>query len=187
MSGAGITGSYISSVDQIADSVQSDLLDWIAISTTTLTGAATAIAITGLDGNTDECYKIDFYVIAGQAAATAAAITFNSDAGNNYYTSANHAAYAAAAANITMPFYSQNDVARNTLNIGTIYLTAKSGYERKAVLKTETGDIFTDYAGRWSNTADNLTTITITGAQANTFGIGTTYKISKRKIPMGVV
>jgi len=144
-------------------------------------GAITSLAITGLDGDTDEEYMLVCRFVAG-AAPSQFLLRPNNDSGSNYgkqYLEAsvsNAAAYRWTGAAFMEVGYAQ---ASGNLSFSNTKLCSKSGYLRTVVSKvarTISGTTITEmilWSQDWNNTANNITSLNISSDQSNGIGVGT--------------
>lgn len=148
----------------------------------TLSSAATSVTISGLDGDTDQAYRV---IIRGRAGADSSpAIYLNNDNtagnyGNQRLTGSN--ATTSAGRNTSRQ---QADLCFDYTTSGNIWMTdtvinAKSGNVRtmttlsvSEVSGTSVRDVSL-FAVSWNNTASNLTSIVLSGGYANCYGVGT--------------
>jgi len=165
---------------------------WQLIYENLLTSAATSVTISGLDGNTDKEYKL-IYRPVGNSANTSHMLNFNNDTGANYnyqtLSAANDTAHAYQGAGLTgMYFDIETGVETGAVAFSEALIYAKSGCLRTALIKTAgktlTTTVTSIYLGGWSwtNTADNITSLTISSQAANGMGIGTHILLFARRI-----
>lgn len=142
----------------------------------------TSITFSGLDGNVAEEYILRARGVGG-ANSSVYLITFNGDSGSNYgrqYLTGNGSNATALQASGDTRMQMGNSVhAAGDIIILDMHIYAKSGNARLAVSKfvtatngTTVGPVYySDHI--WSNTADNLTSITISAYATNGHGAGT--------------
>jgi len=154
-----------------------------------LSSAVSSYSITGLEGDTDIEYQLIIRHISGSATGTGISVTFNSDTSANYGIQRLRGRGTTASAN------------RNTAesNIGLTYVNglghvsfanchifAKSGKERTCIttlameITGTTVNFIDKSAWVWSNTADELTSMTFSTGVASGFGIGTRIILLKK-------
>ena len=182
MSGQNLSGAYIATTGQIADAVQSALQEWAPVSSTTLAAAATSIDITGLDGDTDEIYKIDLFLVAGSTTLGTITGTINNDGGANYNYS-----YVGGTSGGQTTFATgwnlDSDLDGKKYGGNSLELRAKTeGYYRLGTNRWWSGGATNLFAFSWENTADNITSLKYTSTQADAFGIGTIIKVYKKAL-----
>ena len=153
-------------------------------------GAATSLSITGLDGNTDEEYKLICRFISG-ASSDNFYLRFNNDTGTNYGyqdlfgANASVGAQRFADAALWLGYYTQSTGLNYLLHSESL-LYVKSGYVRTGITKA-TGTINgttvygVNISGQvWNNTADNITSLVIFADQTNGLGVGTVIELWKK-------
>lgn len=153
---------------------------------TTLSSAATSVAISDLDGNTAVMYKLVVRHISG-ATPNVMQISFNNDTGANYGMQTLYGtsgtmvtAYRYTGQNYIYPCNGGNQVGDVTLT--EILAYAKSGairpiiYTTAGIYRSSVGlfPLFTQlWGGVWDNTSDNITSIQISHGDTNGLGVGT--------------
>ena len=163
----------------------------LVFSSSTLT-PGTTFSATGLDGDTDIIYKFVYRVISGTPTTTLTYMSFNNDTAQNYgYNNIYASGGGAPASEVSTT--SQGIVVAVTAATshvsmieGTLY--AKSGYGRtvtgimqnRTVTSTKTIGYSYFTTGVWSNTGDNITSITIWGSTPNAFGVGSYFEIWRK-------
>jgi hypothetical protein len=163
--------------------------DWkeFGIGSANFSKTNTDMLISGLTGNTDILYRFKCMFRGGSGSNTVFQLRPNNDSGNNYGNQN-------AGGSSTTELASRSDgIARFLLNNSSIttshvmfsdcLLYAKSGYERTAIMEsTDKVDATTVNAAAtqaqiWSNTADEITSFTITADQTNGMGNGSQIEL----------
>ena len=147
-------------------------------------GATTSLTISGLDGNTDVMYRLSCRFVSGTAGTIG--FKFNNDSGTNYGRQKIYGENTTAATfRITNDTYVTIGYAStNYLSIANILIYAKSGYLRTTIVENSediTGTTVFDIGltgSVWNNTADNVTSLVITGV-TNGLGVGSYLLLEK--------
>ena len=169
-----ITSSSVDNVEQI-------------VYENTLTGDAASVTISGLDGNTDEEYRL---IIFGAPHTTDSAhwvsLYLNNDSSiNNYtitYTFYTSSAGGAIIGTGSSAAYATYINAGNQPGFSDIRIFAKSGRKRSIIGRMNYGLAASqfpwtfNFTNQWTNTADNLTSIVLSG----NMGAGTYICLMKR-------
>lgn len=162
---------------------------WQQVTSGTLTGAATSVTLSGLTGNTDVVYRLTLRHISSVANAWLK-VLLNNDTGGNYGEQLLYATNTTVTAGrYTGVAYGGGldvaDVDSGERAQASILLYAKSGYLRTAIselaqkISTTTVSTLLLSGWDWSNTADEITSIVVSGVQTNGLGIGTYYSLEK--------
>ncbi len=162
---------------------------WIKIYDNTLAANTTKVTIAGLDGDTDEFYKLEFHGINNFAGANGVRIRLNDDAGNNYgreYNIVQGGVNAPGANEPSTYLYGIDWTAANQVSWNETVFWTPTNYERLAITQfvgrasgTNVGRA-TRVGAIWSNTVANITSITFTSDNALGMKIGTTIILYKR-------
>jgi len=160
---------------------------WQKIYDNTLSSAATTISISSLDGNTDVLWMFLGYFVSNYSGTGGANCALNSDTGTNYgrqyFQGVSSTLTAGRQTASTAHPWGGNGSALGEGSWERSLLYVKSGYVRVALYKFGNqigGTTVTRcgvYGTCWNNTADNITSLTINGAQTNIIGIGSHYEI----------
>ena len=155
---------------------------------TTIEEAITSFDVEGLDGDTDEVYVVDVFLVSGYSGSIILSMTFNGDTDANY--GRRYLFYTGSS-------FSQHTTSANTsLTVG--YASTASGrtsyFKTEGYVKSGKSRIFHSRFARnidgktinefmleissWGNTADNITKFTFTADKANGIGVGTMISIS---------
>lgn len=155
---------------------------WVRKYATTLSGAATTIEMSGLNGDMAKLYAVRARIITGADGGGNEYIYCNADTGTNYGSQwikgASTTASAARNTDFT-GFYFIDGNASGDVNYGEALIYAKSGYVRTSLSRAEnriattTVTNTTVNGSSWNNTADNITSLTLRSAVTNGLGIGT--------------
>jgi hypothetical protein len=141
---------------------------WTRVKSQTLSADAPSVTFSGLSGNTAVCYYLSMSISTTNTGYPA--LVFNSDGGSNYGyqylrgTSTTVAGARAAEVSIRCP----STITANNFGQANAVIYAKSGYLRPMIVSairdvTGTTVGFVEYWNSvWSNTADELTTMTFT-------------------------
>lgn len=145
--------------------------------------AAQNLDITGLNGNTDETYIIEFYIVA-VSGARYEIFPNGADPGNT----ARSQGYAT---NVGATLDDELILCADTATriMGTIEVTAQTGRERlfqtNMVSFVQAANIatsnFLTWGGMWSDTTTNLTSIRLASNNASGFGAGSYARVWRRK------
>lgn len=154
-----------------------------------LGSAQTSITISNLDGDTDQEYELICRFVNGYAGLCNYNLQFNSDSGSNYgfqYMRAQSTATEALRGTGLPSLGVGTNDAQNKICLSRAIISAKSGYERTltftrtASITGTTVGLIDVYGGVWNNTADNMTSITITASQTNGVGTGSRIILLKK-------
>jgi hypothetical protein len=163
---------------------------WVVHYENTLSSAATAVTVSGLNGDVDEDYLVVTRLISNGTNVSGAMYP------NNDTTAANHGyqrIYAVSGnttganrATSTAGFVMATPGGSGKSGFGVYRVHAKSGYLRMMTSEHVT-DItnltvggFLQLSGVWNNTADNITSFVFTASAANGFGIGSYFLVMKK-------
>lgn len=150
----------------------------------TLSGAATSVTLSGLDGDTDEVYLLLYRIIKNVVA------TINTDLRPNGVTT-NRTTYldyigsAGAGAANTTDWHIGGNGSGGTggVEAGCLWLDAKTGARRTGCGEWVISDGGTHQIVRfmidWTDTAANITTLDVVCDQANGFGAGSFFRLYK--------
>ena len=136
---------------------------WQKIAEVELTTSATEISFTNLDGDADDVYMLCYKVYEAGGTATAIEIRFNNDTGTNY----NWGSISQDETNVSGgsgsgdTFINVGVCEASQATTGLILIFAKSGAKRTAVGFSSGYDRTRVAGGDWTNTSDNITTITV--------------------------
>jgi hypothetical protein len=174
-------------------------------STTSYDSPLTQYVIDGLDGDTDEEYRLIYHYVNGFNGASYTYIRFNNDAGSNYGYQRIYGYGAVAGASRGTDQYQFIGGANLSPYLGNVALSdtviyAKSGKVRTSLMQSadqivgKTVTEVEEYGHSWNNTTDNITSIVFTvwtgggaGTYGNNFGAGTRIiLLRKRKITSGM-
>lgn len=172
-----------------ASSIDCNDKHWEMINSSSTLTAGTTFSFTGLDGNTDVEYKFIFRIVGGNAATTLYWTSCNNDTAQNYgYNNIYASGGGAPASEVSTT--AQGLVCGITGGVGhlsmfdtTMY--AKSGHGRtlsgsmqnRTIPATKTISYAYFTTSVWSNTADNITSITVWASQTNGIGVGSYFEI----------
>jgi hypothetical protein len=162
---------------------------WEKIYENILVSATTSITISGLDGNTDEEYKILVRPINGYNGNCGYYIRPNNDSGANYgyqniYASNTSVGGGRAGGNTGFLINAADSL--NRISLYNAILMAKSGYVRTLMLENVcsvngTAILFNTFEGwSWNNTADNITSLVIIATQTDGLGIGSVIELWRK-------
>lgn len=146
----------------------------------TLAGAATSVAISGLNGDTDILYELTTRVIGGSTPPVIS-VKINTDTGANYgyqnVRGENSTASALRSVGNNMTIGSH--AASGDYSFSNTLIFSPSGYIRAGLIMY-VGETATTTVGNlnlrgccWNNTADNITALTVQADQTNGLGVGT--------------
>jgi len=151
------------------------------LGTQTLAGAANSIDLSGL---TTSDYKALFVVceIVAVSGNSAIGIRFNGDSGNNYTMNSAHISNATTWSRTTNnPYSGVGYGGISSGNSGLITFTVTNTATRiKLINGTQTTsipDYMTIIGGRWANTANTITQVTIHDYNGANLGIGTVLQV----------
>ena len=185
-------------VEQKVTSLNADQVDgydwyeipklWRRVYTTTLSAAATSVSITSLLGDTDIMYKLLIRAINGAASGCAYLIRPNGDStASNYVTqwlySYSTSVTAAVTSAATGMYFGWVEAISEIFSTEAV-LFSKKGYSRRANAFSQVvqGGFMSSLisSARWTNTADEITSIDIVASAANGLGIGTVIELWAR-------
>jgi len=154
---------------------------------TTLTSAATSVTISGLDGNTDQLYRLIIRTVNGYNGAVNYLLRLNNDTGSNYgRQTINGSGSSVTAARLVYSGALTGYIeSLNSLSLVNTIIHAKSGYIRTILteLNTEISGTTIGYLYliglSWNNTADNITSLVIFADQTNGLGVGTVIELER--------
>jgi len=162
---------------------------WQRIYSTTLTEATNSITISGLDGNTDEEYKL---IVRGRYNTDAVIfiLNLNNDTGENYgqqnIQAINTALTAKRSSSETYIVLGVGE-ALNDISFSDTLIYAKSGKIRTSI-STWACNVAGTTIGRlriqaqsWNNTADNITSMVISTIGTNGMIAGTVIELYKKR------
>ncbi len=148
--------------------------------TTTLVAAAAQITVSGLDGNTDGSYRIDWRITEGASGSGAISIRPNNLATNQQvygqyiYTASGFLDY-------PLLEMSSGD-GTGKVSVGVIYVRAKAGFPRMFTLNTISdatgGKVAKFMNGVWTDTTTNITEFRLNAATALGFAIGSSMTVT---------
>jgi hypothetical protein len=135
--------------------------------TTVSGGAIQTVTISALTGDTDEMYMLQCYIVHG-ASDSNFSLQFNADGGANYnYCTQRWVNGSRGDSNNTGQTSLGNLNMQASINgVVTILIYAKSGGARAVVMSGGSGYSVNQISGRWTNTANEMTSITIVGSNA---------------------
>jgi hypothetical protein len=151
-----------------------------------LAAAVTSYTISGLDGDTDEQYRLISRVVNGYAGDAYVVIQPNADAGNNYGIQDVYGVDTTVTAyRGVVPIYIL-DLGTSKLSMSDTILNAKSGIVRTAITKyagkvsgtTVNGIYLVGHS--WNNSVDNITSLKLNGSEASCIGIGSRFILLKK-------
>ncbi len=157
----------------------------------TLSSAVSSVTISGLDGNTDEEYKLIIRAVGGAANYPDMNIRFNNDSGANYgHQRLRGSGTSVLASRLTGQTASDIFALGNSgeRHQSKHHIYAKSGFVR-TIISEVSMDIYGTtienimLVGQvWNNTSDNLTSINLVNTLdgGNAFGIGTYITLYKK-------
>lgn len=154
---------------------------WERIYTETLGSTSTSITASGLDGDNDVIYLVNYYAVG--ALANTIFLRPNNDSGSNYgeqYLGGNSSTVSAARTTPTAFQIGHTD--GSDLSMGSFLIYAKSGYERTLIgsydrdVASKTIDDIRLLGNSWNNTGDNITSLVMTGT-ASALGSGTVLDV----------
>lgn len=166
---------------------------WTLVTEQDIDTAVTNLTISGLSGDEDILYRLSAN-LSSNAVTETVRIRFNGDNNNANYgyqrLSGSNASVAAArdAANVLGLCYADSI---NSQSFGVAYIYAKSGYVRSYVQESlweisGTTINSVELAGQvWNNTADEITSITLGGSDANGIGVNTHIELWKLRLAEG--
>lgn len=171
--GAAIAGSKIAT-DSVTDT-QLDFPRWYPeIGRTILSVAGTSITVSGLPAR--KYLRIIMYLI-DSAAANQASLRFNADSGNNYAfrVSTNGAADTTGTSQSSIPVDAGGNTAPCLIVVDVINVAAREKIVRGSSVDRGTAGAGNapnkrDGMGKWANTADLISTVSVTSA--NNYAIG---------------
>ena len=144
-----------------------------------LNSAVSSYTISGLDGDTEQQYRLICRIV-DNSAGPSYGIRFNNDSGNNYgyqYLTGFNATADAGRNTLSYAYIGGNDKT-NSIHFSDTLIYAKSGYVRTALTKalhdaagTTIQKIFS-IGTSWNNTSDNITSLVISSNQTNGIGVG---------------
>jgi hypothetical protein len=155
-----------------------------------LTATTSSVTISGLNGDTDLEYMLISRVNLAEEAPTApeAVLRFNGDSGSNYGIQRMQGQNTSAgAARFTPTYFARLGYSETETEISfsKCHIFAKSGKERTGLtleanrITGTTVDAIWSYANVWSNTADEITSMTIAATDDN-LGIGARFILLKK-------
>jgi hypothetical protein len=154
-----------------------------------LGSAQTSITISNLDGNTDKEYRLIARVVNGYSGVSGSFLTFNGDTGTNYGDQELYGESTTVGSVRTSPrsnVFMTAGTALGGISLFDGIIYAKSGFVRTLIAKTAYRIAGTTVEGImsegcvWNNTADNLTSMTLTASQINGLGVGTRIILMRR-------
>lgn len=162
---------------------------WQEVYNNILTSAATSITISSLTGNTDVLYRLRIFCVGGAASSSLLKLLLNNDTGANYgmqeiYEVAG-TGEASRATGMAYGYIASSGNPQNNLAILEIYIFAKSGYNRLMFCQGSVGisgaAVGVTYFNScvWNNSADEITSIVLTGSGADGYGIGSHITLEK--------
>jgi len=155
---------------------------WQKVYSSTLLSAITKVTIGGLDGDTDVFYKLLIRQVTGVGGYLG--VRLNNDFGTNYGNQrlygTNTSVGAVRYTNLTYGIFLAYSTGVGTLRLAEVLIQARSGYLRTAIVSEVSGAAgttieFVNISGNsWTNTVDNITSLTITDPDfANDLAAGT--------------
>ena len=153
---------------------------------TTLTSAATSVTISGLDGNTDQLYRLKVRHISN-AASSNCGIRPNNDSTANIYgvqdLNGTNTTSQAARTTYNLGYFGYNASASGNICLYDMLLYAKSGYIRTALvdytenIATTTVNDIGIKGMAYNETATNITSLVILNNNTDGLGIGTVIEL----------
>lgn len=191
-SGSGFQGCNGSSWSNFVTNNGTGNTAWVKIAETDIATETTSYTVSGLNGDSDGEYKIIVRGVGGSGSTGNLAVCPNGDMTTSHYgyqyLNAAGSTPTAVKTSSTFCFSTGWMGAAGNSNLGTLTLYAKSGRARYSTLfaaETAIGlnvSSILMYAAAWSNTTDNITSLTFTGSngtaqQTNALGVGTHIEI----------
>lgn len=156
---------------------------WVKAYETTLTEAATSLTISGLTGDTDKEYRLEYRVVNGYDGDCGFYVYPNNDTAANcgyQYIGASDTAIACGrGASGGLAYAFGGNTSANAVAFGIIDIQAKSGYVRTFISKNVSGIVGTavqavySVGQSWNNTADELTSLVVWATEDDGLGVGT--------------
>ncbi len=183
-------GDVNGSADELAGYAVTNI-GWKLVETKTFTDSST-VTFSGLDGDEDIAYKFIMQAVMSKPAGADPYIQvrMNGDAGNNYYEAIVYAGSQWGVTRITnvldgiIFFYGASTVHWEIMGEATLYVKTENSLARKMVhqsygLQQEAAHeiICLDGGGAWTNTADNVTDLTILNSDGTCTGTIRLYKM----------
>lgn len=161
---------------------------WQEVYSTTLTEAATSVTISGLTGDTDVLYRLRARGVSNTGVSAGNSLRLNNDTtanicGYQYIQGVNTSVEVQRGTANFIPCCAFTAADQVSLNESIIY--AKSGYVRTALteiahsISTTTVSNISLWGNSWNNTADEVTSMTITSGTADGIDIGTTLTLER--------
>lgn len=180
---AALTGESVTGVVRLYrrkrfSSSATDVLPWETVEEVDISGDFSAgHTFAGLEGDKEFMYKVDVSGV-GAAASQDLKMIFNSDTGASAYARQNvrgTTSSAAASVDATSAFiYVAENVESSAVYHSSIVIHPKSGEQRQALVQNHANENQVCFrSGWWTNTADELTTITVFANSTNAIGAGT--------------
>jgi len=154
-----------------------------------LAASATSVAISGLNGDTDEEYIIRCRLVSG-AADSVFEMRLAGDTGNNYghqFLYGNNTSPAAARDVKTFWYLGGSDCDSGESAYSEVRLYAKTGFIRTALEITASKIATTTITSiwrmglSWNDTSTNITSITVLADQANGLGVGSRIEVYAKR------
>jgi len=161
---------------------------WQLIDEQRVTAAVTDVTFSGLNGDDEQAYRFEIYLVAGAAAAVEVTLQPNGLATNqesvHFTLDPTPAIAAATSATLRIGVLSSASLTDVSYIEGTFY--AKSGQERLVfATQADYDSSSTDAKGRslfgaWSNTSTAVTSLGFNSSAASGFGVGSTFRLYRR-------
>jgi hypothetical protein len=152
--------------------------------------ALTSVDITGLNGDTDMQYEIIARIVNAKAGGAVNYIRCNNDSGANYgdqVLGGNSTNVSASRTTSYTGLYYASSNNIDDVSFSRVLLNAKSGYVRtgictdaECIVGSSVYSIITKGLV-WNNTADNITSLTITTDQVQALGVGSSIEVYARR------
>ena len=166
---------------------------WELIYSTDILTNCTTFYITGLNGNVDINYRFIYRIIGGAAGTALHYMSINNDTNTNYGYNNIYAigggAPASEVSTIAQGLICGVSDAAGHISMLDSVMFAKSGYGRvltgsmpnRIVPATKTVGLIYHTSSVWSNTADNITSITVWASVSNAIGVGSHFEIWRKR------
>ena len=156
---------------------------WERIYSNTITSATSSFSITGLEGNTDEVYKLITRIVNDESTPTYK-MYFTSDTTNtNYGRQQLQPLSGSVAAASSIYLFMGYATATGQISHNEIFIYAKSGYVRTCLINI-VGQLSGTTIPRlhlagvtWNNTSSEFTSMDLTCNTAGGFGVGTVIEL----------
>jgi len=147
-----------------------------------VTSDATQADFTGLDGDSDGLYILVFYIKNTSGTNANYGFRFNDDTGTNYNWRELHGAgndeYTSYGTGVDFARFSNCETGH--YSFGVIWLCPKTGQQRlySGHYRDESDRIFV-IGGEWTNTADNITKISLVASETGAISAGSWFILYK--------